>query len=263
MRSIPIHAANPGPFTGAGNWTYLIPGDSPVLIDAGVGHAAHLDGVAAAAPGGPAHVLVTHAHPDHVSGSSAIHARWSSTTFSKRLWPEHDPVIDAPWQPLHDGDMVATGEGMVRALHTPGHAPDHLAFWHEESRTAFTGDLLILGATVFIPASSGGDLVQYLQSLRRLLSLGPRRLWPAHGAVIDDPEALIHQYLDHRHRREVQVLTALESGHDTVDTITTSVYAGVAQAVVPLARESVLAHLRKLEHDGLARHDGHQWTIVA
>jgi endoribonuclease LACTB2 len=262
MRTVPLHAANPSPYTGAGNWTYLIPGDAPVLIDAGVGHEAHLDDLAAAAPDGPAHVVVTHAHGDHVSGAAAILGRWSAARFSKRHWPGRDPEIDAPWHPLEDGEKVMTDHGALEALHTPGHAPDHLAFWHADTRTAFVGDLLVLGSSVFIPASSGGDLVQYLQSLRRLLALRPQRMWPAHGAPIEDPEALIHHYLDHRHRREVQVLTALESGHDTVDAITARIYTGVTGAVVPMARESVLAHLRKLEHDGLARCDGQHWTVL-
>jgi hypothetical protein len=87
-------------------------------------------------------------------------------------------------------------------------------------------------------------------------------MWPAHGEPIEDPEALIHRYLDHRHHREVQVLTALESGHDTVDDITTRLYTGVMPTVRPMARESVLAHLRKLEHDGLARCDGRRWTVL-
>ena len=69
-----LHAANPGPMTGEGNWTYLIGDRNPVLIDAGVGNQSHLDAIAVAAPRGPALVLVTHAHSDHVSGAPAIHA---------------------------------------------------------------------------------------------------------------------------------------------------------------------------------------------
>lgn len=262
MRPVPIHAANPGPFTGAGNWTYFISGEAPVLIDAGVGQATHLDEIAAAAPGGPSHVLVTHAHRDHASGSSAIRERWSHAKFSKRLWPGRDPELGVPWHPLEDGQRVRAGDGELEVIHTPGHAPDHVAFWHADTRTAFVGDLVVLGSTVFIPASNGGCLVQYLQSLHRLLALGPARMYPAHGAVIADPIAVIQQYLDHRHQREVQVLGALEAGHDTVDAITTRVYAGLSMALVPMARESVLAHLRKLEHDGLARADGGRWVVL-
>ena len=91
-----LHAANPGPMTGEGNWTYLIGARHPVLIDAGVGHASHLDAIAAAAPRGPSHVLVTHAHSDHVSGAPAIHARWPAARFKK-----------FPWDRIRDPDPLA------------------------------------------------------------------------------------------------------------------------------------------------------------
>ena len=263
MIATALHAGNPGPFTGEGNWTYLIPGPQPVLIDAGVGHRPHLDAINAASPGGPARVLVTHAHSDHASGAPAIHARWPSAQFLKMPWPERDAKITVPWQVIRPGDRVPTGEGDLAAVHTPGHSPDHLAFWHEGSRTVFVGDLLVAGTTVFIPASDGGNLTEYLQSLHRLLELKPLRAWPAHGPVIDDPEALIRHYLDHRHHRELQVLTALESGPSTVERITEVMYRRLTSALTPMARESVLAHLRKLEDEGRARRDGSHWTVAS
>lgn len=261
MKFTAIHAANPGPYTGAGNWTYLLPGTHPVLIDAGVGYQQHLDRLAEAAPDGPAEVLVTHAHSDHASGAPAIRARWSRTKFAKMPWPEKDARFDVVWRPLADGDLIATGEGTLEAIHTPGHSPDHLAFWHADSRTLLVGDLLIAGNTVFIPASSGGNLAAYLDSLRRLASLQPAIALPAHGPAIDDPMAVIDRYLEHRRQREDQVLSALESGADSVDAITRQIYATHATAVIPMARESVLAHLHKLLHEGRVLRDNDRWFL--
>src|SRR6185503_7255974 len=48
---------------------------------------------------------------------------------------------------------------------------------------------------------AGGSLVQYLDSLRRIRALSPRRLLPGHGPVIDDPVTLIDKYLAHRAER--------------------------------------------------------------
>lgn len=261
MKVVTLHAANPGPFTGAGNWTYLIPGPEPLLIDAGVGQAEHLDALAVSAPRGPGRVVVTHAHPDHVSGAPAVAARWPDTVFCKMPWPDGDPA-DVDWRPIGDRAQLATGEGDLEVVHTPGHAPDHLVLWHAASRTVFGADLLQLGNTVAIPASSGGSLADYLRSLRRVQALNPARVWPAHGPVIEDPVALIDHYLAHRHHREVQVLTALESRLDTVEAIADRIYTGLTPALGPLAKESVLAHLVKLEQDGLARRDGQRWVLV-
>ena len=263
MTPTALHAGNPGPFTGEGNWTYLIPGPQPVLIDAGVGHVPHLDAIEAASAGGPAKVLVTHAHSDHASGAPAMHARWPSAQFLKMPWPERDAKLAVPWQVIRPGDGVPTGAGDLEAIHTPGHSPDHLAFWHEPSRTVFVGNLLVAGTTVFIPASDGGNLTEYLRSLHRLLELQPLRAWPAHGPVIDDPAALIRHYLDHRRHRELQVLAALAAGPSTVARITDVIYQRLTSALTPMARESVLAHLRKLEDEGRARHDGSQWTVAS
>src|SRR4029453_5771948 len=112
-------------------------GPKPVLIDAGVGNQAHLDALAAAAPEGPTEILVTHAHSDHAAGARAILRRWPRAEFAKHPWPDRDARYDVPWRALSDGDRLLTGEGTLQAIHTPGHSPDHLAFWHAESRTLF------------------------------------------------------------------------------------------------------------------------------
>lgn len=259
MKPTLLHAANPGPYTGDGNWTYLIPGDRPVLIDAGVGHDVHLDAIGGAAPAGPAEVIVTHAHSDHASGAPAIRTRWPSATLSKIPWPERDG--EELWQPLSDGDTIMTGAGPLEVLHTPGHSPDHIALWHADSRTVFVGDLLQLGTTVFIPASSGGNLADYLRSLDRLRQLAPVRAWPSHGPMIEDPLALIDYYVEHRRQREEQVLAALADGLATVDAITSRIYVDLKPALLPMARESVLAHLVKLEGESKVRGAGALWVL--
>ena len=259
MKPVFLHAANPGPMTGDGNWTYLIGHQRPLLIDAGVGNSSHLDAIATAAPNGPARVLVTHGHSDHITGVPAIAERWPQTIFSKYLWPDRDP--DVTWHRLNEGAIVSTDEGDLVVMHTPGHSPDHLTLWHAESRTLFVGDMLVMGSTVVIPASHGGSLVEYLQSLERILQLDPARALPAHGPVIDDPAALIHYYVEHRAQREQQVLEALAAGLSSVDAIAAMIYPSISTALLPMARESVLAHLQKLETDGRAVWHDARWSI--
>ncbi len=261
MKPVFLHAANPGPMTGDGNWTYLLGSSRPLLIDAGVGHASHLEAIAQAAPHGPTHIVVTHAHSDHVTGAPAIHQRWPAAIFSKHPWPLRDPQL--PWARLDDGAIIATDEGDLTVLHTPGHAPDHLTLWHADSRTLFAGDLLVQGSTVVIPASHGGSLADYLKSLERILQLNPARAFPAHGPVIEDPAALIHHYVEHRAQRQDQVLAAMAAGASTVDAITSTIYPAIAKDLVEMARESMLAHLIKLELEGGVSRDGTRWAIVA
>jgi glyoxylase-like metal-dependent hydrolase (beta-lactamase superfamily II) len=254
LKPIPIHAFNPGPYTGDGNWTWLIRGRVMTLIDAGTGEPRHLDAVAQALDGAQlSQVIVTHGHTDHASGAPALAARFPGVRFLKMLWPERDARWPAPWEPVADSSTIAAGDDILTAIHTPGHAPDHLCLWHAESRTMFCGDLAQKGTTIYIPPNLQGDLVAYLASLERVLALRPARLLPAHGPVIDDPEAVLRGYLEHRQEREQQIVSLLREGATSPDAIVTRLYRGLKETLVPMARESVLAHLLKLEREGLVR----------
>jgi len=249
--------------TGRGNTTWLIPGRVPTLIDAGTGAPQHLEELERALGGARLdRVLVTHAHSDHASGAPALSSRMPGAQFMKMPWPERDSRYPVVWRPLSDGDVVEAGDSSVAVLHTPGHAPDHLCFWHESSRTLFCGDLAMRGSTVVIPASSGGDLGLYLESLERVRALRPARLLPAHGPVIDDPDVLLGNYLVHRRERDEQVLAALAAGDASPEAIAERVYSGLAPALMPMARETVAAHLLKLEREGRVRREGDRWTLT-
>jgi len=273
FRLIPGH--NPGPFTGAGTNTYLLPGAAPALIDAGAGDPRHLDDLAAAldpgdgrAPSALARVLVTHAHSDHAAGTGALVARWPRAIAAKFPWPEKDARYSVGFQPLQDDQPVPAGDGVLWTVHTPGHAPDHLCFLEPHSGTLFGGDLVVNGATVMIPASSGGNLAHYLASLRRVLDLQPRRILPAHGSPIEHPAALVRSYLAHRQIRERQVLEHLAAGPLTIAHLVGRIYTDLARDLHGAAAESVLAHLVKLRDEDAVAEDvevggASRWRLLA
>lgn len=258
-----LAAHNPGPMTGDGNSTYLVVSDGPaVLIDAGTGDPRHLESLdRALGQVRLEHVIVTHDHSDHASGTPAVRARHPDA----RFWI-HPCAAAAPagvvWRPLSDGVRVSAGSVELMVLHTPGHSPDHVTLWHEDTRTAFSGDLLIAGGSVMIQASRGGRLGDYLASLERVLALEPRRLLPAHGPAIDDPPRLITAYIAHRRMRERQIVDALRAGNVTVEAIAETIYDGLDPALMAAARENVRAHLEHLQSEGLAAEgDSGQWRL--
>jgi glyoxylase-like metal-dependent hydrolase (beta-lactamase superfamily II) len=263
VNPVALNARNPGPMTGGGNWTWLLRGRLPTLIDAGTGQPRHIDSISEALKGVPlAQVLVTHSHSDHASGAPAIAERMPGVRFFKMPWPERDVRWPAPWEPLADGDVVEAGDTSLTVLHTPGHAPDHLCFWHEESRVLFGGDLAIKGTTVYIPAAYHGDLAAYLASIERVIALQPVRLLPAHGAVLDAPVTVLRRYLVHRREREEQILDLVRRGTTTVDAIAADLYRGLSDALLIRAREMVGAHLIKLEREGRVSRRGDAWNMI-
>ena len=258
MRAQRIAAHNPGPYTGEGTNTYLVCGATPALVDCGIGHPRHLDEVTAALAGhglredGLATALVTHTHSDHASGAEAVAARWPAASFRKYAWPERDQRWPVAWRHVRDEEEIPAGDGTLWAIHTPGHSPDHLCFFDAASGTLLGGDLAINGGTVFIPASLGGNLADYLASLRRILDLRPRRILAGHGPPIEQPAALLKGYIAHRLARERQIVDAMLPGPLTVEQIVARVYPELTEALRDAAADGVVAHLVKLRDEGRA-----------
>jgi glyoxylase-like metal-dependent hydrolase (beta-lactamase superfamily II) len=157
---------------------------------------------------------------------------------------------------------VVRSEGAtLRAIFAPGHAPDHLCFLLEEERALFSGDNVLGVGTTVIPLEHG-DLLDYLASLEKLLAEAPRRIYPAHGPVIEDGPAKLREYLAHRREREQQILEALRRA-DRIAGIVKIVYAAYPAALHAAAGQSVASHLVKLEREGRVRRSAADGPLAA
>lgn len=246
-----IVAPNPGPLTGPGTNTYVIGRERPVVIDPGCNEPAHLERVLEVAGGRIEHILCTHSHPDHSPGASWLREVTGARVFG--LAPPDDGHQDphyAPDAPLGDGDCVALDDGALLALHTPGHASNHLCFLHEAEGLLFTGDHLMSGSTVII-IPPDGSMRLYLDSLRRLRELPIASLAPGHGALMPDAIGEIDRVTAHRLARESKLVRALSArGAASLEGLLPEVYDDVAKFMHVYARHSLLAHAVKLVEEG-------------
>jgi glyoxylase-like metal-dependent hydrolase (beta-lactamase superfamily II) len=251
---------NPSAFTGPGTNTYLIgTGRRRLLLDPGEGRESYLPvlerALERAGCEGIEAVVLTHGHPDHIGGVRSVLERHGEVPVWKLGWPGVDERFGLPLRPLADGAQVRTEGATLRALHTPGHAPDHLCFVLEEEGALFSGDNVLGVGTTVIPAR-GGDLLDYLRSLERLLAETPGTIYPAHGPCIADGEAKIREYIAHRREREEQILAALAAGLTHIPEMVRRIYAAYPEALHGAAAMSVASHLRKLEREGRVQRSG-------
>jgi glyoxylase-like metal-dependent hydrolase (beta-lactamase superfamily II) len=242
---------NPGMMTGPGTNAYMVGIDEIAVIDPGPDDPDHLDAIAAAGSGRIRWILCTHTHPDHSPGAAGLKERTGAEVLS---FADQDGLVCD--RHLADGDTIEGTEFTIRAIHTPGHASNHLCFLLERDNLLFSGDHVMDGSTVVITPLDG-DMGAYLRSIEQLQQLDPplRAIAPAHGHLIEDPAAKLDDYLTHRLEREAQVLEALrEAGPDGADTaaLVAAIYTDVPEFLHPVARFSVWAHLRKLDEEGKA-----------
>lgn len=245
---------NPSAMTGPGTNTYLVGIDEIAVIDPGPGDPAHLDAVAGCGGDRIRWILLTHTHEDHSPGTVGLVERTGAEVLAFDDGGTH-LTLDGT---LADGDVIEATEFHLTALHTPGHASNHLCYLLNEERMLFTGDHVMQGSTVVI-APPDGDMAAYLASLERLKRIRPRlrAIAPGHGHLIDDPTTVIDSYIAHRLERERQVVDRLRSrGRAAISDLVGDIYTDVPVELHPWARYSVWAHLRKLADDGLAEGDG-------
>ena len=242
MRVIRVLAPNPGIRELEGTNTWIV-GDQPALvIDPGPDDPGHLAEVARTA-GSVGAIALTHDHPDHAPGALPL----AATTGAQVLAAKPAEGIER----IRDGEQVSTGSVSLAVVATPGHTPDHVAFFDARTGSLFTGDAVLgRGTSVIDPPE--GDLAAYLRSLRRMRELGPRTIYPGHGPVVLRAVAKLDEYLDHRTMREEQILTALGDASRTPEELVTEIYEDYPPELHELAARSVLAHLLKLEIEGRA-----------
>lgn len=283
-----IVCQNPSKFTFHGTGTYVIGHGDVAVVDPGPRDDQHVEALLRALDGERVrHILITHTHGDHSPAAAAIadatgapilgfgphpaaavgegedkdddddadepgddvEAREPQIEDDPEFQRKHAPDVDFdPEARLAHGDVIDGPGYTIEALHTPGHISNHLCFALAEEHAVLSGDHVMGWSTTIIPPPDG-DVAAYLDSLRVLLDRPQdRRLYPTHGAPVDEHHTFVQALLDHRLAREAGILAQLADGPKSARDIVAVLYADVRKELHKPAARSVLSHLRKL-HD--------------
>ncbi len=260
-----IVAPNAGPFTFKGTNTYLVGSTSLAVIDPGPDDAAHRHAILKAAGSRPiTHIISTHAHRDHVDGIAALKSATGATfaafprdpaasRISLAASPSGSYFVNydlAPDIALAAGHSIEGRDWALTAIHTPGHAPDHLCFALEGRSLLFSGDHVMAWNTSVV-APPEGRMADYVASLEILLDRNDTVFLPGHGGRLYEPQRTVRAYLLHRRWREQAVLKAVKDGAQTIRRIVPQVYQGISLQLIPAATLSVQAHVEHLIEKGL------------
>ncbi len=240
-----IVACNPSVMTYHGTNTYLIDGPEGVLVlDPGPDSADHVAAIVAATHGQVAKILLTHRHADHLGALQALKVAAAASTYAFAF---HSDVF-IPDHGLHDGDIV---DGL-RAIHTPGHAADHICFAREADGLLFSGDHVMSWASSVV-SPPGGDMAAYCTSLEKLLTRNDKMFLPGHGPALPEPQAFVKKLLLHRRAREEAIWRSLHEGPKRVSDLVDRLYHKQHSRLYVAAMRNVTAHLIKLQTEGRVR----------
>jgi glyoxylase-like metal-dependent hydrolase (beta-lactamase superfamily II) len=254
-----VVANNPSVFTFKGTNTYILGKAELAIVDPGPDDPAHFNAVMAGVAGRKvSHILITHTHRDHVDGLERMaeatgatvcgYGRTSTTPGETKTSPSGTEFVDQSFVPdraLQDSETVAGADWAVEALHTPGHAPDHLCFAMADQGILFSGDH-VMGWNTSVVAPPEGNMADYLASLERLVARHDRVYFPGHGGRVENPVRFAKAFLIHRRNREAAILASVRAGNETIADVVAHIYKDIDPRLVRAASMSVLAHIEHL-----------------
>ena len=256
---------NPSPFTFKGTNLYVIGEGKVAVIDAGPEAGEQVDALCEALKGETVtHILITHCHGDHSGAAAALKARTGAPLCGLPRGAGHPGahakgpsgksfIVPAAFDiALRHGSTVEGDGWEVQAIHTPGHAPDHLCFFWPGENVLFSGDH-VMGWNTSVIAPPEGNMGDYLRSLDFLISRKETAYYPAHGSPIHEPQRLVKALIFHRRWREMEIIEALKEGLTTVAVMVPRIYNGLDPSLLGAAAVSVLAQLEYMTEKGTVR----------
>lgn len=265
-----VVAGNAGPFTFKGTCSYIVGQGRVAVIDPGPDRPEHVAALLTAlGDEAVTHIVVTHTHRDHSPASRALAAATGAPIVgcgphrrSRPLGAGETDTMEgsgdtehAPTQEMREGDEISGPGWTLRAVETPGHTANHLAFALPEERALFSGDH-VMGWSTTIVGPPDGSMTTFMASLEKLRGRDESVYWPGHGGPVHQPHRFVRALIGHRRHREAAILSRLQAGDRRASEVVMAIYANLAPALVGAARLSVFAHLEDMMARGIVETEG-------
>lgn len=276
---IRILGCNKGFMTLQGTNSYLVgTGDRRILIDTTEKRTANdyiklLRSVLEEEKATIEHLLITHWHIDHLGAVNSVlnMLKTINTEIKSAVWKFPKTADDKSsrnmenlfkWKQLRDKQIIEVEGAKLSVEYTPGHATDHASFMMEDGKILFSGDCILgEGTAVF------EDLNTYIATLKKMLTMKPKIIYPGHGPIIENPENIINFYIENRLKRENDILNILEQNtkNNTLSEldIVNHLYTEVSSKDMSKAAVyTVKGHLDKLLKEGKVKGERGKWQIT-
>lgn len=195
-------------------------------------------------------ILLTHHHPDHYERSNILARELnvpvllSAYTFDRILQVRPDYFNGIKTQFIKEGEVITkwlTRE--VLTMEIPGHDEGQIALHSSDMSWFLAGDLFQGIGTVVIGGEEG-DMLKYFNTLKRIIALSPKVVFPSHGIGLGGT-SILEKTLEHRKLRESQILALHNEGLKPEEMLS-KIYAEVSKELWPYALENIFKHLQKL-----------------
>jgi glyoxylase-like metal-dependent hydrolase (beta-lactamase superfamily II) len=257
-----IVCRNPGPFTFKGTNLYVIGEGEVAVVDPGPRGGDQIDVLLEALAGERiTHILLTHCHADHSGAVAAIRDATGALTCGMPRQAAHPGgdaigpnggsfIIPVDFDiPLRHGSHLAGGGFEIDAVHTPGHAPDHLCYHIPAANILISGDH-VMGWNTSVIAPPEGHMGSYMRSLELLMERRDAVYFPAHGGPVHEPQRYVKALIFHRRWREGEILECLRTGLASIAGMVSRMYNGIEPSLTGAASLAVLAQLEFMAEKG-------------
>lgn len=211
------------------------------------------------------HILITHTHHDHSPAAAELKQLTGAKTYSSGKHQVFRDDIEnhfersgdwafTPDITLKDEQVFTCDDLTFQAIKTDGHCYNHMAYalthiadeaTSEAENALFVGDH-IMGWASTIVAPPDGNMSRYMHNLYKLQNSPYNILYSAHGAAIKQPNARIAELIEHRLKREAEILACLNRGIGDIIEMVKINYPKLDNALMGPAAMSTLSQLEWL-----------------